>query len=259
MAISKLTLNGITQMDVTGLTAGTSEVLSGYSLIDNSGTVGTGSITSKTATTYHPSTSDQTITSGQYLSGTQTIKGVLLTNLTAANIASGVTVKVGDSTDDDCVASIVGTHSGGGSIEMETGTYTPSSNTARPTISFTNSHSVPPAFVMISDTSSASGITSNSNTSWSIVDNYRWNGAGWPYSTSATRYGLVTYSYRSSNSTTASSIQIQYNSDNTGTSDTSYYQYWATKSNFKPGSNSTSRYWRSGRSYKWVAIWKPTT
>ena len=50
----------------------------------------TGSITSKTAQTYTPTTSDQTITAGQYLSGAQTIKGDA--NLTASNIASGITI-----------------------------------------------------------------------------------------------------------------------------------------------------------------------
>ena len=50
----------------------------------------TGSIQSKSAQTYTPTTSDQTINSGQYLSGAQTIKGDV--NLVAGNIASGVTI-----------------------------------------------------------------------------------------------------------------------------------------------------------------------
>ena len=54
------------------------------------GTKYTGSIASKSAATYTPTTSDQTIASGQYLSGAQTIKGDA--NLTAANIANGVTI-----------------------------------------------------------------------------------------------------------------------------------------------------------------------
>lgn len=69
----------------------------------------TGSMTEKSATTYHPSTSDQTINASQYLAGAQTIKAVTLSNLLAQYIAQGVTVKVGDSTDDDCVASVTGT------------------------------------------------------------------------------------------------------------------------------------------------------
>lgn len=74
-------------------------------------------MTTQAAQTIHPSTSDQTIASGRYLTGTQTIKAVTTTNLTAANIKSGVVVEVGDSTDSDCVTKITGTYSGGGSTK----------------------------------------------------------------------------------------------------------------------------------------------
>lgn len=47
-------------------------------------------VTKKSAQTYTPGTSDQTIGSGQYLSGTQTIKGD--SNLVAGNIRSGVSI-----------------------------------------------------------------------------------------------------------------------------------------------------------------------
>ena len=67
----------------------------------------------QTAQTIHPSTTDQTIASGKYLTGAQTIKAVTTTNLTAANIVSGVTVEIGDADDSDCVASVTGTASGG--------------------------------------------------------------------------------------------------------------------------------------------------
>lgn len=50
----------------------------------------TGSIQSKAAQTYTPTTSDQTINSGQYLSGAQTIKGDA--DLTQGNIKYGVTI-----------------------------------------------------------------------------------------------------------------------------------------------------------------------
>lgn len=51
--------------------------------------VGSG-VTKKSAATYTPGTSDQSIASGQYLSGTQTIKGDA--NLVAGNIKSGVSI-----------------------------------------------------------------------------------------------------------------------------------------------------------------------
>lgn len=50
----------------------------------------TASVTTKAATTYTPTTSDQTIASGVYTTGTQTIKGD--SNLQAQYIKSGITI-----------------------------------------------------------------------------------------------------------------------------------------------------------------------
>ena len=81
----------------------------------SSGTAGnssvslTASVTTKAAATYNVSSSDQTIASGTYLTGTQTIRGVTVSGLSAGNIASGVTVKIGDSADDDRITSVTGT------------------------------------------------------------------------------------------------------------------------------------------------------
>lgn len=69
----------------------------------------TGSMPSLGSTTYFPiSTSDQTISQGQYLSGTQTIKRVVYSNLVPANIAAGVTVTIGDPDHPDSIASVTG-------------------------------------------------------------------------------------------------------------------------------------------------------
>lgn len=59
-------------------------------------------VTKKSAATYIPKTTDQSIASGQYLSGTQTIKGDA--NLVAGNIKSGVSI-----------FGVTGTYAGGGS------------------------------------------------------------------------------------------------------------------------------------------------
>lgn len=74
-----------------------------------SGTYVGSQVPTQAAQTIHPSTSAQTIASGKYLTGDQTIEAVTTANLTAANIVSGVTVKVGSATDDDCVVSVTGT------------------------------------------------------------------------------------------------------------------------------------------------------
>lgn len=81
----------------------------------SSGTAGdssvslTATVATQGARVISPSTTDQIITSGTYLTGNTTVKAIQLSNLTAANIKSGVTVKVGDELDDDCVAGITGT------------------------------------------------------------------------------------------------------------------------------------------------------
>ena len=90
-------------------TAAAADMLSGKTAYVNGAKV-TGSIPSKSAQTYTPGTSNQTISSGQYLSGAQTVKGDA--NLVTANIKAGTTIfgvsgksSVVDTSDADAVAS----------------------------------------------------------------------------------------------------------------------------------------------------------
>lgn len=76
-------------MDTGDATATASDILSGATAYIN-GVKITGQISGKSAETFTPTTSDQTIASGQYLSGTQTIKGD--SNLQAQYIANGVSI-----------------------------------------------------------------------------------------------------------------------------------------------------------------------
>ncbi len=66
-----------------------SKMLSGNTAYAN-GVKYTGSIASKSAQTYTPTTSDQTIAAGQYLLGAQTVKGDA--NLQPQYIASGISI-----------------------------------------------------------------------------------------------------------------------------------------------------------------------
>ncbi len=77
-------------------------------------------VTKKSAATYTPGTSDQSIASGQYLNGTQTIKGD--SNLTAANIKSGVKIF-------NVTGSYAGSSSGGNTPSLQTKTVSPSEST----------------------------------------------------------------------------------------------------------------------------------
>lgn len=85
----------------------------------------TTSVTTKAAATYYPSTSDQTISASQYLTGTQTIKAVVVSGLDASKILSGTTVNIGDSADADRITSVNGSVN---FVTYYTGSGTPSSS-----------------------------------------------------------------------------------------------------------------------------------
>ena len=76
--------------------------------------IGSG-VTKKAAATYTPGTADQSISSGQYLSGAQTIKGD--SNLLAANIKSGVSIF-------GVAGNYAGSGGAGSGLSMATGTTT---------------------------------------------------------------------------------------------------------------------------------------
>ena len=111
--ISVNSSTGVITASVSASQSVTPTVSAGYVSAGTAGTItASGSDTEQmsvqAAQTIHPSTTDQTIASGRYLTGNQTIKAVTVSGLSASNILSGVTVKIGDSTDDDCVASVSG-------------------------------------------------------------------------------------------------------------------------------------------------------
>lgn len=91
---------GGSTVDLSFVTAGAKDILSGAVGADSNGSPVYGSISKKSAATYTPSTSNQTIAAGLYLSGAQTIKGD--SNLAAANIRAGKSIfgKAGSFTSD---------------------------------------------------------------------------------------------------------------------------------------------------------------
>lgn len=98
--------SGLITASVSKTQSVTPSVSAGYVASGTSGTItvsgsDTSQLTTQSAQTITPTTTNQTIASGKYLTGTQTIKGDA--NLLAENIAEGVSI-----------FGITGTHSGGG-------------------------------------------------------------------------------------------------------------------------------------------------
>ena len=153
---------GTNQLTFSKTIALTPDVTAGYiaSGTERNATVSlTANVTTQASQTIHPSTSDQSIAAITFVTGNQTIKGVTTTNLTAENIKSGVTVKIGDSTDDDCVTSITGTYEGGGGGGggMTVATATKTLTSAGSSISFTSLAGEPTSFAIISNADLATG------------------------------------------------------------------------------------------------------
>ena len=148
----------------------------------SSGTAGnssvslTASVPTQGAQTIYPSTSDQTITGSKYLTDTQTIKGVAVSNtLTAENVKSGVTITIGDSADVDRITSITGTYSGGGgATNVCQGTFTTGSttnSTSSFTINYTGS-GYPIALMIYVDGGAYNNGTGGNTTWYNSVNRY---------------------------------------------------------------------------------------
>lgn len=106
----------------------------------------TASVTTKAAATITPGTSNQTIASGTYLTGTQTIRGD--SNLVASNIKDGVSI-----------FGVTGTYEGesGGGSGILVGTKTATPAAAGSSITFTGLLGEPTSFAIVSASDLATG------------------------------------------------------------------------------------------------------
>lgn len=149
---------------------------------------------------------------------------------------------------------------GGSGLAYETGTWTPSEDVASYVIPFTNTHATAPFYYTISDATGTYDNTTNS--CYSISYNYYGQIIGAPqYPSSASLvYGRALCAYRGSSTTsiTTTVAAISHALNESGSS-AGYPSYWATATGIKAYTNSDTRYWRAGRTYKWIAVWSPTT
>ena len=147
---------------------------------------------------------------------------------------------------------------GGGGLEYEEGTWTPASDIASDTISFSNSHTTAPTIYFISPTSNMERNLDYSNFA---VYFYNWEKiAGGimakTYGDAEHKYASITNIYGSNTGAAASYTYMFTHSSDEVSADKTYPAYWATNTRIRAGSYLVGNYkWRTGYTYKWKAIW----
>ncbi len=145
-------------------------------------------------------------------------------------------------------------------LEYETGTWTPSADVNQYDIGLSNTHSVPPCFYVIWSTSDEYDATLNTAYSVSYV-NYGRLGSFMPRkeddSTPLCALALFLSRTTSTTALTVSSYQVTHPDTDTSGSNMLYSRHWATESKITARIDN-STYWRTGHTYKWMAVWAPT-
>ena len=153
------------------------------------------------------------------------------------------TVTTNDTYDTTLINSLtVNVSGGGGGLEYEEGTYTAASD-SNPTISFSNSHNTVPAVVMFVDSTGQAQTTSNRGTVCVLGNIGAVVSGGVPYG-GGTADGMFAALFRGSSSDATTGCNRSPISNN------------LTASGFTPFFGATTRTCQSGRTYKWLAVWR---
>ena len=171
------------------------------------------------------------------------------TTAVASDVASGKYFYAADGTKTAGTAS-----GGGGGLEYETGAFTPTEDVSNYWISFSNTHTEAPFYFSIVD---ASGDAEDANYNSFVQYSNFHQLFGTPYitSTNSSVCACVQLRYNSSGST----LIVIYPYTDTGETSTGYSRYWAKETGIRAYTNATTRYWKANRTYKWIAVWAPST
>lgn len=174
------------------------------------------------------------------------------------------TATQGGSVTQDQEGFIVLPPTGGGSpsvsgLVYESGTFTPSEETGYPTIPFAKNHDTLPTIISLTDIGEGFTPTgTNAVTVWQYYDAWKMAGHGFPSSSNTLAYSYIDIFYVSKSGGIGSTrVATSHNSSEAG-SGAQYPTYYVSTTAFMPYTNG-SRYYKAGRTYKWIAVWAPTT
>lgn len=243
--------DGTSVLDISDTTAVASDVASGKYFYLASGQKVQGSASGGTAAI---SVVDTTDTAGGTV---RTITAVDISDTTAvaSDVASGKYFYTSSGVKTAGTAS-----GGGGGLEYESGTWTPSEDTLYAQISFARSHTTVPFFVGLSDvTDDGSTLDTGTMFVWSYFNVNDLFGIGIGYGTNV-RYGNVSYVRLNTGSLMSTQSQIL-NTSSSDPADSSINnsRFNVTETGFKAYGNNSGTQWKSAGTYKWIAVWAPTT
>lgn len=149
---------------------------------------------------------------------------------------------------------------GGGGLVYETGTWAPTEDANVTWIYFSDTHTTLPLFVALADASDTFQDQTYSSLYLCIDLFSEISGARIYYNATSGLYGRVTRVRRDSGATGIANdvVSITQPLTSPDSSSQSYPKYWVTEQAFRT-SNVTTFPWRANRTYKWIAVWAPTT
>ena len=243
--------------------SGTTDVTNYASASVAAGTAGTPTATKGTVSNHSISVTPSVTNTTGYITGS-TINGTAVT-VDVTELESGtksITENgTGISVSGYSAVDVAVPTGGGSGLEYEEGTWTPAADVTVTSIEFENAHSVAPFYFMISDATAEYSSTTSSIYNVVYYNSDQLFGVPYQLTSDGTsfHYGYVYRRYRNSATTlTGGVISLTY-PYTTSASNANYYpRYWVQETGIT-AKTGNSEYWRTGRTYKWIAVWTPTT